>query len=288
MNIFIIMPFDKKFDDVYAQIKNTVQTAITQEGTRCYRLDEVKSAGRITIDLVSELKQAALCIADVTGNNPNVMWELGYAMALNKPTIVLSQSFEKMPFDIADLRTIKYDPQNLLTIKVRLLEAINMTFSRYEMRVGSRIINALEKAPYGIAVTGSSKVTPALCVDKIQSTLSNYIKTNTVWFVGSNGACDEAAAEYLGSLKQKVTIISYDKFDISDRMLKIIEKFDFKFLSAEDQPIPKNISMPSKRDFLFAQMADLMLIAWDGQSAKTQELINWCRIQHKDHFICYV
>jgi hypothetical protein len=288
MNVFVIMPFAKEFDEVYANLKIAVQTALTQEGTRCYRLDEVKSAGRITSDLVTELKQASLCIADVTGNNPNVMWELGYAMALNIPTIVISQSFEKLPFDIADVRAIKYNREQMPAIKRPLCDAINMTFSRYEMRIGERPISNLEKAAYCIAVTGSSKVTPAICLNKLQSILSPYIGKNTIWLVGSNGTSDEIAAEYLGNLKQKVTIIGDDKFDISDKMLKTKEKFNFPFMSASSQEIPKNLSVSSKRDFIFTQMADLMLLIWDGQSTRIQELINWCRLQHQDHIIGFI
>jgi len=49
-----------------------------------------------------------LAIVDVTGNNPNVMFELGYAVAKSKPHIIISQSVDYLPFDIRNIRTIVY------------------------------------------------------------------------------------------------------------------------------------------------------------------------------------
>lgn len=102
------MPFAPEFDDVYGVIKHVVGSATALEGGRCFRLDDARPAGRITDRLLAELRAATLCLADVTGSKPNVMWELGFAMALTKPTIVLTQSLAELPFDIRDMQTIEY------------------------------------------------------------------------------------------------------------------------------------------------------------------------------------
>jgi nucleoside 2-deoxyribosyltransferase len=85
MNCFVIMPFSGDFDDVYSSIKLGVEGALSTSGGRCFRLDESRPAGRITERLLGELQSAAFCVADLTGNKANVMWEVGYAMALAKP-----------------------------------------------------------------------------------------------------------------------------------------------------------------------------------------------------------
>jgi hypothetical protein len=113
MNCFVIMPFAPEFDDVYALIKNAVEAAAASESSRCFRLDESRPAGRITDRLVSELRAATICVADLTGLKPNVMWEVGYAMALSTPTILITQSNEHLPFDIKDMQCIQYDRARL-------------------------------------------------------------------------------------------------------------------------------------------------------------------------------
>jgi nucleoside 2-deoxyribosyltransferase len=89
---FVIMPFDPGFDDVYTFTKTSVESAVSMSPINCFRLDERKPAGRITDRLLSELQTATICIADLTGCRPNVMWEVGYAMALQKPIIIVTQN----------------------------------------------------------------------------------------------------------------------------------------------------------------------------------------------------
>lgn len=113
MNCFVIMPFDPEFDDVYAVIKSTVEAAAGGNPGRCFRLDESRPAGRITDRLLSELRSATICVADLTGLKPNVMWEIGYAMALSIPTVVVTQDITHLPFDIKDMQSIAYDRNRL-------------------------------------------------------------------------------------------------------------------------------------------------------------------------------
>ncbi len=100
MNCFVIMPFSREFDDVYLAIKSGAESALASRAGRCFRLDEARPAGRITERLLTELRTASICIADLTGNKPNVMWEVGFAMALNKPVIIVTQNRAELPFDI--------------------------------------------------------------------------------------------------------------------------------------------------------------------------------------------
>lgn len=113
MNCFVIMPFAADFDDVYAVIKSTVEGASSDMKGRCFRLDESRPAGRITDRLLSELRSSTVCIADLTENKPNVMWELGFAMALEKPTIIITQNVASLPFDIKDMQSIEYNRSRL-------------------------------------------------------------------------------------------------------------------------------------------------------------------------------
>ena len=113
MNCFVIMPFASDFDDVYTTIKTSLGAILSSKGGSCMRLDEARPAGRITDRLLHELEAAGLCIADVTGNRPNVMWEVGYAMALGKPVILITENVDELPFDIRDLQSLQYDRRHL-------------------------------------------------------------------------------------------------------------------------------------------------------------------------------
>ena len=50
-----------------------------------------------------------IIIADCTGRNPNVFYEIGIAHTIGKPTIIISQNIDDIPFDLRHLRSIIYD-----------------------------------------------------------------------------------------------------------------------------------------------------------------------------------
>jgi nucleoside 2-deoxyribosyltransferase len=61
-------------------------------------------------DIVRSIKESDVIIADITPVNANVFYELGYAHAMNKPTILLAnRKIEKLPFDVSGYRVIFYD-----------------------------------------------------------------------------------------------------------------------------------------------------------------------------------
>lgn len=113
MKCFVIMPYDPEFDDVYATIKSTLADVRSSSALSCARLDETRPAGRITDRLLVALRECSFCVADLTGCNPNVMWETGYAMALGKPIVAVTQELSTLPFDVRDLQSLQYDRRQL-------------------------------------------------------------------------------------------------------------------------------------------------------------------------------
>lgn len=159
MNCFVIMPFAPEFDDVYETIKSSVESITPDKVGRCFRLDESRPAGRITDRLLAELRSATLCVADITGSKPNVMWEVGFAMALKKPTIIITQELGKLPFDIKDMQTIEYDRGRLgLTLRAPLRRSILDTLGD----LGS------SKVPLGAPDTPGSEAIGSLLVEVSQ------------------------------------------------------------------------------------------------------------------------
>ncbi len=99
---FVIMPFDSEFDSIYQNIL----TAAANANMKCTRMDEILFVGDIVERIVYEIKRADIIIAETTGQNPNVFYELGIAHALEKPVALLVDSHENIPFDIRAKRHI--------------------------------------------------------------------------------------------------------------------------------------------------------------------------------------
>lgn len=104
-SVFVIMPFRPEFNDVW---KGGIQRAARSEGFKAIRVDMINRSTNITDDIVESIDKCHLAIVDVTDNNANVMFELGYTLAKRKPNIIISQSADYLPFDIRNIRTIVY------------------------------------------------------------------------------------------------------------------------------------------------------------------------------------
>ncbi len=289
MKCFVIMPFATEFDDVYQTIRTAVETSVPGEQILCHRLDEIKGAGRITDDLLRELQESVICVADLTGNKPNVMWEVGYAMALKKPMLFVTQDIEAIPFDIKDMRTISYIRQSLAkTLQKPLTEAFRDTLGRYEVRSESRRIPLPPKAPYTIAITGSMQADPGKCQRRLEALLQPYVDEQTTWYCGSYGQVDETAIQYLLTHRQRLVVVGYHAFDISPRVLELVEENKIPFVDASKEQLPKGLGAPSARDLIYLTRADLLVVLWNGSSTGTRDLITWYEAQQKDIVIGFV
>ena len=105
---FVLMPFNTELNYIYNDI---IKTAVVDEGLVCRRADDIKSNKVIMFDIWKSICEARIVIADLTGLNPNVMYELGISHTVGKETIIIYQQNEeeiKFPFDIAHIRIIQY------------------------------------------------------------------------------------------------------------------------------------------------------------------------------------
>ena len=78
---FVIMPFDAELNEVYSAFLAPILSEI---GYDVRRADDIASQGNILRDIVESIAGADLIVADLTGLNPNVFYELGVAHALRK------------------------------------------------------------------------------------------------------------------------------------------------------------------------------------------------------------
>jgi nucleoside 2-deoxyribosyltransferase len=95
--VFVLMPFKNEFDDIY---QLGIVAACKEAGAYCERVDEQIYHGSILERIYVQIAKADIIIADMTGQNPTVFYETGYAHALGKPYILLTQRAEDIPFDL--------------------------------------------------------------------------------------------------------------------------------------------------------------------------------------------
>lgn len=103
--LFGIMSFDPEFDDVW---EGAIKRSAKNAGFFPLRIDMITKASDINDDIIEAIKKSDAIVVDVTKNNPNVMFELGYALGLKKSPIIISQSTDYLTFDIQNMRTIIY------------------------------------------------------------------------------------------------------------------------------------------------------------------------------------
>jgi len=288
MKCFVIMPFAKDFDDVYATARRAVST-VREGQAQCFRLDEVKAAGRITDDLVRELNESAICIADLTGCNPNVMWEVGYAMALRKPVIFISQEVGSLPFDLRLMRTIPYQRHSLaVSLERQLAEAFRETLGAFALEREDATRPLPQASVLSIAVTGSMEANRSRCLRRLETLLEPYLGNGVTWYCGSYGDVDEVTCEFLVKQEEKVVVVGYDAYDISETMLALVKAHTLPFVDAGREQLPKGLQGPTDRDVLFLTKADVIILLWNGESQGTREMIDWYRSNEKDHIVGFV
>jgi hypothetical protein len=103
---FVAMQFGEPYDSLY---RSAIRPKAHALGFDVTRIDEVNRPGIIFQDIQKKIEDAKVVIAEITAPNQNVFYEVGYAHALNKPTILLAQRGKDLPFDIRSYRVIFYD-----------------------------------------------------------------------------------------------------------------------------------------------------------------------------------
>lgn len=110
-NCFVMQPFDKggPFDRRYEDV---LVPAIKQAGLTPFRVDRAPGVVIPIESIETEIRGADVCLADVTLDNANVWFELGFALAANREVCIICSAERKTPypFDIQHRRIISYEP----------------------------------------------------------------------------------------------------------------------------------------------------------------------------------
>jgi hypothetical protein len=104
---FVMMPFAFPLGGYYNSI---YEPAIKKAGITPLRADaDIFGTGKIIEQIWSGINSARVLVAELTGRNPNVLYELGLAHALKKPVVLVCSNEGDVPFDVKHVRVIYYD-----------------------------------------------------------------------------------------------------------------------------------------------------------------------------------
>lgn len=109
--VFVIMPFSKNLRWVY---ENAIRPVCQDLDVDVLRGDDISHQRNILRDVVEGLINSDAIVADLTGNNANVYYELGAAHALMRPVIMLAQDVKRIPFDLRSHRVLAYSSEESL------------------------------------------------------------------------------------------------------------------------------------------------------------------------------
>lgn len=110
---FVISPIGEEKSETRENadlvLKHIIRPAVSEAGFKVERADEIDKSGIITNQIIQYVLESDLVVADLSGRNPNVFYELALRHAARKPLIQIIRKGEELPFDVAAMRTIRYD-----------------------------------------------------------------------------------------------------------------------------------------------------------------------------------
>lgn len=147
---FVVSPIGDAGTDIRKNADQLYQHIIKPVCEKCgfiaQRVDEFNTSESITQEILDALNDYELVIADLTGHNSNVFFEIGYRTKSQKPIIHLKRKDEIIPFDVSAIRTFEYDLTDLdmVTATKDRLEQVIKNFKYDEIKESKKSSNNFE------------------------------------------------------------------------------------------------------------------------------------------------
>jgi hypothetical protein len=126
--VFVVMPYKEKYE-FFLQIQRIVGEAV---GLKCIRADDVHASGFELLSKIHNLvDRAELVIAEISKHSPNVFYEVGYSVGIQKPILLLAEEGAQIPTDLKGLELIEYSGSKIAMeiFERRLYEHLRLRMS---------------------------------------------------------------------------------------------------------------------------------------------------------------
>ena len=203
------------------------------------RADKISSVTVITTDIIQLLVDADLVIADITGRNPNVLYELGVRHSTGKPFIQVAREGESLPFDIAGIRTIYADLASPRTARA-FVETISKFIGQIESAPDSQAnplsLAAADKKIFEDVIAKASDIninlsaTEASIVDAVRSVEKRMASLEDS--ILSRSESDVSKTK----ISRKVFIVHGHDGELKEQVARFLEKLDFQPIILHEQP----------------------------------------------------
>lgn len=166
--VFVLMPFEPTFNDIY---KFGIKGAVDEVGAYAERVDEQNFTEGILDRIFNQISKADVIVADMTGRNPNVFYEVGYAHALGKITLLLTQNTDDIPFDL------KHRPHTVYEGKIETLRKELEPKLRWAIAEAKRRQQGATLEHFSVRLHGKS-ATPGIKPENM-ATISGVVQQKT-------------------------------------------------------------------------------------------------------------
>lgn len=117
--VFVVMQFSAPYNELYEDV---IKPICKELGLEPKRADETFGPGIILADIERQILEARIVIADIGPRNMNVYYEVGFAHALKKETILIAEKPSELPFDVSSFRVFFYE--NTIAGKKKIEEGL--------------------------------------------------------------------------------------------------------------------------------------------------------------------
>ena len=123
LDIFVLMPFTTELRPVF---DDHIRTTAAELNLTIQRADDMFGSRDIMQDIWEHICNSRLIIADCTGRNPNVFYEIGIAHCVGTPVLLITQTPDDIPFDLKSIRYLSYEytPRGMEVFESALASAI--------------------------------------------------------------------------------------------------------------------------------------------------------------------
>jgi hypothetical protein len=198
--------------------KHVLTPVLEDNGFEAIRADQIPKVGMITSQIINLIIESPLVIADLTGSNPNVFYELAIRHAMRGPYIQLIEKGEKIPFDIGAVRTIEIDLADL--------DSVEQAKTQIDRQIKEFEKGHSPDSPISIAQTAKLLQSDSALADEITDRLSSILN-----YFGENYSYGmDVDVGLLAELRKKLFCLrDYGRLDFEDldkKLDRILARLD--------------------------------------------------------------